>query len=167
MAHVPVIMQRQVPSNMTVGVPQFQLIDRVVASLWTETGMSRSPQVQLLDKLSADCGFWQIDKAVDVPVICRPGSCSISSLTPGFHLDAPTQSFSCQARHLTTMMKVWVMTTILWSTELRMRRRRWRRSLMGDFAVKCGIFRAPSAWTLSAIFRSPRALTAVSARAAQ
>ena len=52
-------------SNMTVGVPQFQFIDRVVASLWTETGTQRQtvgiPLVQFLDKLFADCGFWHIE----------------------------------------------------------------------------------------------------------
>ena len=49
------------------------------------------PQVQFLNTVFAGCGYWHIDKAVDVPVISRPGSCSTSSLTPGFNLDAPTQ----------------------------------------------------------------------------
>ena len=58
---------------MAVRVPQFQFIGRVVASLSTERGTQGQiveiPQVQFLDKLFLNCGFWHIDKAVDVPVI--------------------------------------------------------------------------------------------------
>ena len=49
--------------------------------------------MQFLDKLFSDCEFWRIDKAVDVPVISIPGSCSTSSRTSGFNLDAPAQFF--------------------------------------------------------------------------
>ena len=70
--YVPVIMQRQVPAGYLCSA-SFQFIDRVVASLWTETGSRGKtveiPQVQFLDNLFADCGEWHIDKAVDVPGI--------------------------------------------------------------------------------------------------
>ena len=55
------------------GSASFQFIDRVVASLWIETGTLGKtveiPQVQFLDQVFADCAYWYIDKAVDVPVI--------------------------------------------------------------------------------------------------
>ena len=67
-----VIVQRQVPAGYLCSA-SFQFIDRVVASLWTETGSRGKtveiPQVQFLDNLFADCGEWHIDKAVDVPGI--------------------------------------------------------------------------------------------------
>ena len=55
-------------------MPQFQFTDRVRASsLYNETDTLGQtvgiPQVQFLDTVFGDCGFWHIDKAVDVPVI--------------------------------------------------------------------------------------------------
>ena len=77
MAHVLVVLQRQVPavsSRCDSGGASIQFIDKVGASpLCNETGTEGQtvelPQVQFLDKVFADCGYWHIDKAVDVPVI--------------------------------------------------------------------------------------------------
>ena len=89
------------------------------------------PQAQFLDKSFADCGYWHIDKAVDVPVI--------SSLAPVLHLHQLRDSTWTRQRSfhhvklapLTTMMKVWVMTTTHVTLELRMSRRwsiSWRHA---------------------------------------
>ena len=101
------------------------------------------PQVQFLNTVFACCGCWHIDRAVNVPVISGPLSCSTSSLTLGFNLDAPTQFSGSQARHLMMMMKVWVTTTTYGISELRMRSRRCKRSLIVFFRRAMRHFFAP------------------------
>ena len=77
-ADVLLIMQRQVPavlSRCDSGGASIQFIDKVGGSLWTKTGTLGQtveiPQVQFLDTVFGDCGYWHIDEAVDVPVISR------------------------------------------------------------------------------------------------
>ena len=93
--------------GFTVEVFQIQFID---GECFLVANRDEIAQVQFFDRLFFGCGVQNIHKVVDVPVVSCSGSCSCSLLTSGFNLDAPTQSFSCQARHL-TMMKVWVITT--------------------------------------------------------
>ena len=66
---------RQDLSRCDGGGASIQFIDKVVASLWTEPGTLGQtveiPQVQFLDSVFGDCGYWHIDKAVGVPVISR------------------------------------------------------------------------------------------------
>ena len=65
-----------------------------------------------------------IDKVGDVPAVSRSGSCSASSLTPGFNLDEPSQFYL-----VLVMMMVWGDDDdFFWNSKLRMRRKSWRRS---------------------------------------
>ena len=130
------LMQRQVISRCDGGGASIQFIDEVVLRCgqrqvpWENCGDSTGPVLEhgarglrvLAHRQGPRCSSDQ-----------RTLSCSTSLLTPGLNLDAPTQSSASQARHSMTMIKVWVMTTTNWSSELRMRSRRWKRSLMGFF----------------------------------